>query len=210
MSQPTESSRTLPPIVVVVGASGSGKGTVLEGVRSSRSDLTYPVSATTRAPRQGEANGVEYWFLSAQEFQDLVVQDGFVETFYYAGNWYGTLWREIEAANQKGSPIILEVEIHGASAIKRQYGRRSVVVFVMPDSNVVMALWVVWRRLSGRSTEGLRVQLRRMRHAIQEFWWMMTSGVVDQKLINPQGRSDVAVQRLNEIIDSAEHILVKL
>ena len=127
--RPTGAPRTIPArvsrVVVITGPSGVGKGTLIRLLREQLPELGLSVSATTRAPRPGEADGVDYRFLSDAEFDRLVADGAFVEHAEYAGRRYGTLRSELEARTAAGEPVVLEIEVQGAAADPRRDPRRA-------------------------------------------------------------------------------------
>ena len=106
-------------LVVISGPSGSGKGTVVKKLREIMPDVALSVSATTRAPREGEADGREYYFITRDDFEDMVAQGEILEFTSYCGNYYGTPKKEAERITGEGRDLILEIEVDGASQIKR-------------------------------------------------------------------------------------------
>ena len=116
--------------VLVVGPSGSGKNTLIQAAREAVSGLAYAVSATTRPPREGEANGVNYHFLSREEFDRRIGAGEFVEWAEYGGNKYGTLRSEIEKKIADGKLVLNDIEVQGARQIKRLMPLDAVAVYV--------------------------------------------------------------------------------
>ena len=120
-------------VLVVTGPSGVGKGTLIETLRRRVPELELSVSATTRRPRPGETNGVDYWFLSDEEFERRVAAGEFVEHAAYSGRRYGTLRSELEKRVQRGVPVVLEIELQGARQVRRTMPE-AVQVFIAPPS----------------------------------------------------------------------------
>ena len=106
-------------LIVVSGPSGVGKGTVLTQYLAGRDHVAYSVSATTRAPRPGEQNGVQYYFLSREEFEKTAENGGMLEYASYNGNYYGTPRQPVEQQRQQGNDVILEIEVQGALQVKK-------------------------------------------------------------------------------------------
>jgi guanylate kinase len=120
-------------VFVVTGPSGVGKGTLIAALRRRHPDLGLSVSATTRAPRSGEEDGVAYHFLTATDFDRRLALGEFVEHATYAGNRYGTLHAELERRTRGGAPVVLEIELQGARQI-REALPSVVLIFIAPPS----------------------------------------------------------------------------
>lgn len=119
-------------LYVVSGASGVGKSTVLKHVMDQRSNLLFSVSATTRDPRPGEEDGVHYYFISQEQFQNMIQQDAFLEYDAHAANYYGTPLDQLEEKLSRGD-VILDVEPAGAKIV-REKRPEAILIFVMPPS----------------------------------------------------------------------------
>ncbi len=149
-------------VFVITGPSGVGKGTLIRGLMERLPQLELSVSATTRAPRPGERDGVEYHFLTREEFDRKVANGFFVEHADYAGRSYGTLRDELEDRVRAGVPVVLEIEVQGARQVRAAVPD-AVQVFIAPPS-----LQALRTRLIGRGTDdGAEVE-RRLRVAEQE------------------------------------------
>lgn len=134
-------------LIVVSGPSGSGKGTVLQKLLQSDSNIVCSVSATTRKPREGEIEGLHYHFVSKEQFQQYIQSGEMLEHAVYNGNDYGTPLRAVEESRQKGLDVVLEIEVQGAFAVKKKCPD-AVFIFIMPP-----ALTELERRLRNRATE---------------------------------------------------------
>ncbi|MGH2859678.1 MAG: guanylate kinase [Solirubrobacteraceae bacterium] len=134
-------------VFVITGPSGVGKGTLIRGLLERVPELGLSVSATTRGPRPGEQDGVDYHFLSPEEFEQRAAAGDFVEHATYSGRRYGTLRSELERRLQGGEPIVLEIEVQGARQVRAAMPD-AVAVFIAPPS--VEALRA---RLVGRGTD---------------------------------------------------------
>jgi guanylate kinase len=137
----------VPRVFVITGPSGVGKGTLIAALRERLPDLELSVSATTRAPRAGEVDGVAYHFMSDEEFTRCVEQGAFVEHAEYSGRRYGTLRSELERRTAAGHPVVLEIELQGARQIRRTLPD-AVRIFIAPPTPQTLA-----DRLSGRGTD---------------------------------------------------------
>ena len=152
-------------IIVVSGPSGVGKGTLLREVfKISDLPLVLSVSATTRTPRPGETNGVEYHFLTPDEFHQKRENDEFLECFevFHGGYWYGTLRQEVESQRDAGKWVVLEIDVQGGLAIQEQFPD-AVMVFIRPKD-----LEVLKERLAQRGTESPDIVEQRLKQAVAE------------------------------------------
>jgi guanylate kinase len=149
-------------VFVITGPSGAGKGTLIRGLLERVPGLELAVSATTRPPRPGERDGVDYHFMSPEEFEQHVAAGDFVEHASYSGHRYGTLRRELERRIAAGVPVVLEIEVQGARQI-RQAMPSAIAAFIAPPS--VQALRT---RLVGRGTDSADQVDERLRTALQE------------------------------------------
>jgi len=149
-------------VFVITGPSGVGKGTLIRGLMERRPELELSVSATTRPPRPGERDGVEYHFLTREEFDGRVQAGDFVEHADYAGRSYGTLRSELERRVQAGVPVVLEIEVQGARQVRAAMPE-AVQVFIAPPSHEALRA-----RLIGRGTDDAEEVERRMQVARQE------------------------------------------
>ena len=147
---------------IVSGPSGVGKSTVLHALFQGRDDLYFSVSATTRAPREGEQDGVDYHFIQADAFRDMIAADAFLEYAEYVGNFYGTPKKYVDAAMDRGDDVILDIEVQGTLQVcaKRP---ETVRIFIAPPS------WEeLERRLTARGTDTPeKVQKRLLRAQVE-------------------------------------------
>ncbi|HEY8303820.1 MAG TPA: guanylate kinase [Solirubrobacteraceae bacterium] len=149
-------------VFVITGPSGVGKGTLIRGLMERIPQLELSVSATTRAPRPGERDGVDYHFLSSEEFNQRVRAGDFVEHADYAGRSYGTLRYELERRVAGGAPLVLEIEVQGARQVRAAMPE-AVQVFIAPPS-----LAALRTRLIGRGTDSNEEVERRLKVAERE------------------------------------------
>ncbi|MDO4156198.1 MAG: guanylate kinase [Oscillospiraceae bacterium] len=133
-------------LLVISGPSGCGKGTVLKEVMKKQ-NLYYSISMTTRQPREGEVDGVQYHFVSKEQFEMLIAQNGVLEHAEYCGNYYGTPREAVETMRNEGKDVILEIEVVGAAQV-RENCPDAVSIFIAPPSIAELK-----RRLYGRGTE---------------------------------------------------------
>ena len=153
---------TMGKTFIVSGPSGVGKSTVLHALFEGRDDLYFSVSATTRAPREGERDGVDYHFIHADRFRNMIAEDAFLEYAEYVGNFYGTPMRLVDEAMEQGKDVLLDIEIQGAMQVcaKRP---ETVRIFIAPPS------WAeLERRLTARGTDDEdKVQKRLLRAKVE-------------------------------------------
>lgn len=149
-------------VFVITGPSGVGKGTLIRGLMERLAGLELSVSATTRSPRPGERDGVDYHFLSHEDFDRRVSEGEFVEHADYAGRRYGTLRSELERRVRAGVPVVLEIEVQGARQVRAALPD-AVQVFIAPPS-----LEALRARLIGRGTDDEQEVERRLRVAEEE------------------------------------------
>lgn len=179
-------------LIVVSGPSGCGKGTVLAEILKN-GNIFYSVSATTRAPRQGEIDGVNYHFYSKEKFEQLIESGGMLEYASYCGNYYGTPRKPVEDMLENGKHVILEIEVQGAMKI-REKCPEAVFVFILPPS-----LKELRRRLGKRGTEIEDVIERRLGEAAGE---IRQAKKYDYAVVN--GDLKAAVDDLKAIIRAEE------
>ena len=150
-------------LIVVSGFSGSGKGTLMKELLGRYPD-TYAlsISATTRAPREGEKDGREYFFVSREEFEKMIAKDELIEYARYVENYYGTPRRYVEEKLKQGKDVILEIEIQGELIVKKAFPD-TLLLFVTPPSASELK-----SRLVGRGTETMEVIRSRMNRACEE------------------------------------------
>ena len=176
-------------LTVVSGFSGAGKGTVMKRLIQKYDDSALSISVTTRKPREGERDGIEYFFKTKEEVETMIENDEFLEYARYVDNYYGTPRFYVEEMLAKGKNVILEIEIQGAMQIKAK-NPEAVLVFVTPPSFEELR-----NRLVGRGTETADVIESRLRRASEEAEGMPS---YDYILVNDQVED--CVDRLHQII----------
>ncbi len=149
-------------LVVISAPSGGGKGTILKELFARDPNLRLSVSATTRSPRPGEENGEQYYFLSRQEFQDLIDQGEMLEHAEYVGNFYGTPRGPVQKWTEAGRDVVLEIEVQGGAQVKKLMPE-CVSIFILPPSMKVLE-----ERLRGRGTEDDATVAKRLETARRE------------------------------------------
>ena len=149
-------------LIVVSGPSGTGKGTVCHELLEETPDLAYSISATTRAPRAGEQDGVNYYFLTKEKFEAMIAEGGFLEHANVYGNYYGTPLGKIEERRAAGQDILLEIDIQGALNVMERCPD-GVYIFLLPPS-----IEELERRLRGRGSETEESLARSMGNAKKE------------------------------------------
>lgn len=180
-------------LIVLSGPSGVGKGTVCAALRDKTTDLVYSVSATTRKPRPGEVDGVNYFFKTKQEFEQMIEQDELLEWAEYVGNYYGTPSQFVHQTLGEGKDVFLEIEVQGAMKVKQKFPE-AVFIFLAPPS-----LSELEKRIIGRGTDDHDVIRQRMSVAIDEIRLMEQ---YDYVVVNDE--IERACRRIMSIIE-AEH-----
>lgn len=149
-------------LIVISGASGTGKGTVCKKILSDLPKVAYSISATTRSPRPSEIDGREYYFLSVDEFKSWIAEEKFLEYAEVYGNFYGTPLNKIEERLNRGEDVLLEIDVQGALNVKKKCPE-GVYIFLLPPS-----LEELKSRIEGRGTESPESLSRRLKNAVAE------------------------------------------
>jgi guanylate kinase len=181
--------RTQSNLIVVTGPSGVGKGTVVSKVLDQVANLVKSVSVTTRSRRPGEDEGVDYFFRSPVEFEQMIDSQQFMEWAEFAGNLYGTPESWVLEQLNKSKDVILEIEVHGAKQIMERFPQ-AVFIFLSPPS-----LEALRQRLKGRGTESAEMVVLRLTKARQE---MREKGLFHYEVVNDN--IDDAVNNLKHIV----------
>lgn len=180
-------------LIVMSGFSGAGKGTLMKRLLNDYEDYAFSVSMTTRAPRVGEVDGKDYFFVTRETFEKNIENDGFVEYAEYCGNYYGTPRAYVEEQLRNGKNVILDIEVQGAMQIKAKFPN-ALMVFVTPPS-----IDVLLKRLRARGTETEDVIQKRINQAKEE-----SSRMDKYEYIVINDDLDTAVKEMHEIVCSAK------
>ena len=177
--------------VCVMGPSGSGKSTFVKHLLGKYDNFELSISATSRSPRGTEKHGVEYYFLSADEFRQLIAEDKLIEyQEVYKDHFYGTLRSEIERIKQKGHHVVFDVDVKGGLNLKKIFGSEAVAVFIQPPS-----IEELRKRLEGRGTDSEEMINQRIAKASTE---LEDAPYFDHIIINDQ--LDKALAELDELL----------
>ena len=185
-------------MLVLSGPAGCGKGTVRTHLLDT-GDYTLSVSATTRAPRPGEVNGVDYYYITKDEFVSRIKAGEMLEYTEYCGNYYGTPKKEAEAVLKSGKNLLLEIEVEGARNVKAKFPD-AVLVLLLPPTRAIQE-----QRLRSRGTETEDVIRMRLERAKEEIRF---AKCYDYVVYNYDGQPDKAAKEILSIID-AEKLSVK-
>ena len=165
-------------VIIFSAPSGAGKSTVVGHLLGLHPEFEFSISATSRLPRGSEQDGVEYYFITADRFRELISQDAFVEyEEVYQDRFYGTLKSEVERIWAKGHVIVFDVDVKGGVSLKKYFGDTALSVLIVPPS-----LEVLEQRLRGRGTDSEEVITERLAKAGWELEF--ASGKFDRELVN--------------------------
>lgn len=179
-------------LVVISGFSGAGKGTLMKALLAGYDNYALSVSATTRAPREGEQDGREYFFLSKEQFEEMIRRDELVEYAKYVENYYGTPKAYVQKQLAAGKDVILEIEIQGALIIKKKFPDALLIFISAPNAEELR------RRLECRGTETEEIIRARLCRAAEEANGMMS---YDYIVINDEVES--CAEKLHQTIQAA-------
>jgi len=185
-------------LIVISGFSGAGKGTLVKALLQKYDDYALSVSMTTRAPRPGERDGIEYFFSDREKFEETIRQDGLIEYAEYCGNYYGTPRAYVEEQLAVGKNVILEIEIQGALKIKEKFPE-SLLIFLTPPCAQELK-----RRLEGRGTETPEVIAKRLARAVEE-----SEGVEAYDYIVINDRLEECVEEVHRLVKLAHRAPVR-
>lgn len=176
-------------IAVLSGPGGVGKGTVIAALRDRLTDWTVAVSATTRAPRAGERDGVAYHFVDDETFDRMIADDELLEWASFGGNRYGTLWRSVRDPLDAGGSVLLELEINGALAVRKEFPQALLIFLHPPDLEALV------ERLHGRGADDDERVAERM--ALAE-WELAQASAFDHHVVNDD--LDAAARQIARIL----------
>ena len=181
-------------LLVISGFAGTGKGTLVHELLEKYDNYALSVSATTRAPRPGEIDGVHYFFKTKEEFEEMIRENRLIEYASYVENYYGTPKEYVQQQLENGKDVILEIEIQGALKIKEQFPD-TLLLFMVPPSASVLE-----ERLRGRGTETDEVVRKRLHRAVEESEFIEQ---YDYLIVNDD--LETCVKETHEIIQSQHH-----
>ena len=181
-------------LLVISGPSGTGKGTLIERLMQEDPTLVFSVSATTRAPRPGEIDGVHYHFVTNERYDELVAENAFVEYANVHGNRYGTLRSEVYERLERGENVVLDIDVQGALNVIASE-KEKVSIFILPPS-----MQELRSRLTGRGTETEEAVERRLHNAV---WEISQKDKYQYKVINDDLES--CLRTLQAIIEAEKH-----
>ena len=185
-------------LIVISGFSGAGKGTLVRELLDRYDEYALSVSMTTREPRPGERDGVEYFFTDRAHFEETIARDGLVEYAQYCDNYYGTPRAYVEEQLSAGRNVILEIEIQGALKIKKKFPE-CLLLFVTPPSAAELD-----RRLRGRGTESEEVIARRLARAAEE-----SEGMEAYDYIVVNDRLEECAEEIHMLVEAARRAPVR-
>ena len=185
-------------LIVISGFSGAGKGTLIKELLKKYDDYALSVSMTTREPRPGEREGVEYFFTDKKHFEETIRQNGLIEYAPYCGNYYGTPRAYVEEQMEMGKNVILEIEIQGALKIKDKFPE-SLLIFLTPPSAGELK-----RRLEGRGTERADEIGRRLARAAEE-----SEGIEAYDYIVVNDKLEECVEEIHGLVEAARRAPVR-
>lgn len=185
-------------LIVVSGFSGAGKGTLMKRLLQTYDNYALSVSMTTRRPREGERDGVEYFFTDKEHFEEKIAEHGLIEYACYCGNYYGTPREYVERKLEEGKDVILEIEIQGALKVKERFPE-SLLLFVTPPSAGELE-----RRLVGRGTEDEETVRKRLARAGEE-----SEGIEAYDYIVVNDNLERCAEEIHQLVEASRHAPVR-
>lgn len=177
-------------LIILSGPSGSGKGTILDKAKE-KLNFVYSVSATTRNPRDGEIDGVNYFFLTREDFEKRIKNGEMLEYTDYCGNYYGTLFSQVQNNLNNNKDVLLEIEVEGAVNAKKAFPN-ALMIFILPPSMEILE-----KRLRARNTEDEEAVLKRIEQAKKE---IDSAHLYDYRIVN---------DNLDKAVDEFVSIIIK-
>lgn len=185
-------------LIIISGFSGAGKGTLVKKLLQTYDNYALSISMTTRQPREGERDGVEYFFRDKEQFEQTIAENGLIEYACYCGNYYGTPRAYVEEQLAAGKDVILEIEIQGALKVREQFPE-CLLLFITPPSAAELE-----RRLVGRGTEAPEVIRKRLARASEE-----SEGIEAYDYIVVNDNLDACVEEVHRLVDAARRAPVR-
>ena len=185
-------------LVIISGPAGSGKGTVVNKLIEAHPELKLSISATTRAPRPGDAHGITYYFISKEEFKERIEKGEMLEYNHFTGNdnYYGTPKKEVMESLENGNDMILEIDVNGAMQIKEKISEAITIMLTPPDGKTLE------ERLVGRGTEEPEEIAKRLETARKEVSMLPK---YDYSVVNETGKIEECAEAIYSIIVAEHH-----
>lgn len=184
-------------LIIFSAPSGSGKTTIVRHLLSRYSQMAFSTSATSREPRKNEQDGVDYYFLTADDFRKKIEEDKFLEwEEVYTGQYYGTLRAEVERLRAAGKHVVFDIDVVGGLRLKQRFGSDALAIFIQPPSLEIME-----KRLRKRGTDSEEQLLKRLGKAREE---LSFADQFDHILIND--RLEDSLKKAEELIRTFAHI----
>lgn len=185
-------------LIVISGFSGAGKGTLVRELLKKFDNYVLSVSMTTRPPREGERDGVEYFFTDNAHFEEVIGRNGLIEYASYCGNYYGTPRVYVEEQMAAGKDVILEIEIQGALKIKEKFPESLLIFVTAPNTQELV------HRLKSRGTESEEMIARRLARAVEE-----SEGIESYDYIVVNDDLETCVDEIHRLVDAARRAPVR-
>ena len=185
------------PIIVLTAPSGAGKTTIARRIMSALPEIQFSVSATTRPPRNGERDGIDYHFVTEEQFRRHIENGDLIEyEEVYPGRFYGTLQSEVETKTRE-APILLDIDVMGAINIERMFGKQALTIFVAPPSLDVLAERLRQRKTETPETLAVRLDRARMEMNVRDMFDLI---IVNDDLDHA---ASIAIQAVQDFLQNA-------